>query len=114
MADLLTTIKNALEKLVSLEIVTAVGPIKGGETSNADIDWDQNPKVILTRIDLLQGDIKTVFDPVFVTGEYQSLRDFHANREKEGHEIVLKNIAALRALYSLAQEWLGQQQGSET
>jgi hypothetical protein len=116
MADLLDTLRNALEDLVTLEIITAVGQIKHspapGESGNPtpsspDIDWDQGPKVMLTKINLIQGDIKTVLDPSFVTGDYQSVREFHLAREKEGYQMIHQNLAAIKELYALAQEWLG-------
>lgn len=59
----------SLENLVTLEIVTAVGHIRAAtedkaadtEQSFPDIDYNKNPKMILTKINLLQGDIKTVY-----------------------------------------------------
>jgi len=114
---LVQKIENALDNLVTLEILTAVGQVqfkpKSGSPENAgrnfpDLDYEQNPKVILTKINLLQGDIKTVFNEEFVTGNFQSLRDFHANREKEGYEIVKKNLAALKELYQWVKDLLGE------
>ena len=109
---LIEKIEDALEKAVTLEIITAVGQIKGGPEKEAEIDWGQNPKVILTKINLLQGDIETVFDPAYVTGDYQALRDFHMAREKEGYDIVHKNLDALKELYTLATQWRGTGQGT--
>ena len=113
--ELMKNIKDSLSKLITLEIITAVGhvslrpkggSVEGGEKNLPDLDYDKNPKVILTKINLLQGDIKTVFHEEFVTGDYQSLRDFHAAREKEGYEIVRKNIEALEKLYEIARDML--------
>lgn len=102
--DLRTRIRRSIKNLTTLEIITAVGRIryhkKDGEFG-PDLDYDQDPKAILTKIDLLQGDIKTVYNEEFVTGNYQALRDFHGQREKEGYEIIQKNIAALERLLSL-------------
>ena len=107
LTSLMTQIKEALVNLVHLQIVTAVGPVtvtvnKDGSVKSLEIE--ERVKAISTCIDLLQGDITTVFDPEFVTGPYQSLRDFHAAREKEGHDIVQKNLAAIGALFKLVQE----------
>jgi hypothetical protein len=106
---LLEKIKDALEALVHLQIVTAVGPVNitlksGGETESITIK--ENIKAAVTSIDLLQGDITTVYDPEFVTGQYQELKTFHAAREKEGHEIVKKNLEAVQALAKLVKEMI--------
>jgi hypothetical protein len=105
---LMSDIKNSLEHLVTLEIITAVGAIKVNDDKGPDLDYDKAPKMILTKINLLQGDIKTVFDEEFVTGPYQALREFHGAREKEGYQLVQNNIAALERLFqfvkSLARE----------
>lgn len=112
LGQLLKKIEDALKNLVTMEIITAVGGVKFKSSSNKgteenlpDIDPNSNPKVILTKIDLLQGDIKTVFNEEFVTGNYQCLREFHADREKQGHEIVTKNIEAIKALIGIIKEF---------
>jgi len=107
MKELKNRIREAIENLATLEIMTAVGQVdaggggEGGAFRSPNLDYDADPKVILTKIDLLQGDIKTVFNEEFVTGNYQALRDFHARREQEGYEIVQKNIAAIERLLNL-------------
>ncbi len=114
MADLeglLDNIKNALDKLVTLEIITAVGPVtlKTREGSPAGsfpdvIECSQKMEIMLTRIDLLQGDIKTVFDPAFFTENYKGLRDFHMEREKQGQAIIKNNVEALKELFNWVKE----------
>lgn len=106
--ELKDKIRESIKNLVTLEIITAVGDIRhsaeDSEEDSAhlpDIDYDLDPKIILTKIDLLQGDIKTVYNEEFVTGKYQALREFHAEREKQGYEIIEKNIAVLERLMSL-------------
>ncbi len=102
--DLITKLEGALNELINLKIVTAVGAITG-TGKELDIDWTQNPKVMLTKIDMIQGDITTVIDPIFVTGEYKELRQFHAEREKQGLTTVRDNIKAIEELYNLAKNW---------
>jgi hypothetical protein len=109
--ELITKIKKALENLVTLEIVTIVGDVKFQPKSDtekdkiiATIDYSTEPKAILTKIDLLQGDIQTVFHEDFVTGNYTELREFHAAREAQGHDIVEQNLAALEKLFQLAKK----------
>ena len=108
MADnLLEKIKEKIDNLVTLEIVTVVGDVapalaEGKKSEKPVIGYSKNPKVILTRVNLIQGDITTVFHEEFVTGKYQDLRNFHAAREKEGYEMVKANIAALEKLWEFA------------
>lgn len=109
--ELIVKIKNAMDNLVTLEIVTAVGDVKFQPKSDtekdkiiATIDYAAEPKAILTKIDLLQGDIRTVLHEDFVTGNYTELREFHAAREAEGHKIVEENIAALEKLFQLVKK----------
>jgi hypothetical protein len=105
MDELLKQLRDALNKYVTLEIVTAVGEVMVDSKGDRDLDWTKNPAVALTKIDLLQGDIKTIFDASFVTGDFQALREFHASREQQGHDIIQKNIAALKSLFELATNW---------
>ena len=113
--DLVNRIESSLNNLVTLEIITAVGQVifkpqkdqaQGSGISYPDIDYNKKPKVILTKINLLQGDIKTIYDEEFVTGSYTGLRDFHADREKEGYEIVHKNLAALKELLDMVKKFI--------
>ncbi len=106
-------IVDSIENLVTLEIVTAVGNVQYGPREKRpadakrhfpDLDYDRDPKIMFTKIDLLQGDIKTVYDEAFVTGEYQQLKAYHATKEKEGYQIVQKNIETLERLLKLAAE----------
>jgi hypothetical protein len=84
-------ILQALENLVTLRITTTV--VAGTDE-----------KSIVTDIDLLQGDITTIFAKEFVDGgPYESLRAFHQEREKQGNEIIQGNVEALKSLLGLAQ-----------
>ncbi len=111
-SDLKDRIEKSIENLVTLEIVTAVGQVQfdgkeGCEKTNLpDLDYSKDYKVILTKIDLLQGDIKTVYDEAFVNGEYENLKAYHAAREKEGYGIIEKNVAALEKLLNLIKDHL--------
>ena len=105
---LVDRIKEALENLVTLEIVTVVGTdyfkIEGRDkkTLIPDIDPSKTPKAIMTKIKLLQGDIQTFIHEDFIAGPFAELKQFHAEREKQGHEMIKSNIAALGALFDLA------------
>lgn len=99
--DLMNDIKNALRQLITLRIVTGVGPIQLDNVGNPTAACDNSTRLILTEINLLQGDITTKLSPEFVTGEYQNLRDFHMSRVSEAQDIVQKNIAAVKSMVEL-------------
>ena len=108
----------ALNNLVTLEIVTAVGnvsPSKRDPTTGLRSEGapDPNAKLLRTRIDLLRGDITTELDPAFVTGEYQELRAFHAAREQQAADIVKRNIEALSAVIALIRSERGRSLGPQ-
>ena len=109
---LIDKIVNALDKLTTLEIVTVVGRVQkdGGKDGALGVDWSADPKVMLSKINVLMGDITTSIDPEFVTGNYQSLRDFHAKREAQGYQIIQDNIQAIKELLGLAKILRGEEE----
>lgn len=115
--DLYAKLEGSLENLVTLEIVTAVGPVQP-TTRNKDgvkvqAATDPAAKLLRTSIDLLQGDITTEMDAAFVTGPYQDLRAFHQAREAQAMEIVKGNIEAVKALVALIQGRQGGDAGGQ-
>ncbi len=102
-SDLLKKIQKSLNELVSLRIITAVGPVSVSGTDGEISLSFEDAKAMYTEINLLQGDIKTMYDDEFVVGNYQSLRAFHQSREKDGQKIIQDNIQALFALLRLLQ-----------
>jgi hypothetical protein len=78
----------AINDLVSLKVTTTV-------------NIGATPKSIVTTINLLEGDITTVMDDDFVSGPYQSLREFHQKREDQGQAIINGNVEALKSLLDL-------------
>jgi hypothetical protein len=99
---LLTTLKNAAEALVKLEITTAVGPIKWDPAAKDYVVAEGDCKVMRTSLNILDGHKLTQMDPEFATGPLKPLVDYHRQAESEGHDILLKNIAAAKALFDLA------------
>jgi hypothetical protein len=92
-------IQAALDDLVTLTITTSVvtGPAAKDKAS------------MVTKIDLLLGDITTEIPKEFIDGgPYASLRAFHQAREQQGSEIVKSNVEALKSLLALAQELANQ------
>jgi hypothetical protein len=109
--DILTKLEDALEDLVTLEIVTAVGPVAPTPTDpvarRARPAFDPGAKVIRTRIDLIRSGITTEIDPAFVTGDYQGLRAFHADREKQASEMFKSHIDAVKSMIDLIKSHTG-------
>jgi hypothetical protein len=103
MADFWNRVKDSLDNLVTLKIITSVGPVPAVD-DKGNLIAGVSAHLMRSRINLLQGDIVTEIDPAFVTGELKDLRDFHMRREQEGSAIVDKNIEVLRSLLSFAVE----------
>jgi len=109
--DFIQKIIDALDKLTTLEIATAVVPANtefksvgddGKVLSQKEI-LAQSNNVMYSTINLIAGDITTRVPESFVgAGPFQELRAFHLEREKEGQKIIADNIAALKALIDLA------------
>ncbi len=103
--NLIGTMKDKAENLVTLEIVTAVGEVaiitsshEGKNQFDVKIPTKKEAKAMFSQIDLLQGDIKTLFHEDFMTKDYQELREFHRSREAQGHAIITQNISMLKQL----------------
>lgn len=93
------TIQNALDKLVVLDIRTVVGEFQydaDGKLQPAD-----GAKQLISRINLLDGDITTAFSNEFLTEPLSTVREFHSAREKQGQEIIQGNIKALQEMVKL-------------
>lgn len=100
--DIVGKLENALEDLITLEIVTAVGTVQPSVRDESGkkkaIALDPGAKIIRTRIDLIQGDITTEIDPAFVNGDLTALWSFQEGREKQATEMLRSNIEALKSL----------------
>ena len=103
MSDLIKTIKDSLENLVTLEIVTAVGRPAVDDDGKPQVDYAKD-LVMFSRINLIDGDITNILDSSFVNGEHQDLRTFHEDQVNEGQQIIRDNLAALKELYELAKQ----------
>ena len=104
----LQTLKDAVIKLETLDIVTAVGPLAWNDNKKTYDPVAGDAKVMRTTINLVVGDKSTWIDPAFVTGDLKTLYDLHQRAEAQGHEIVLKNIEALKALFDLVLHYRAQ------
>lgn len=98
--SILEWILKSLGDMVSLEIKTLVGETTINPKDNTP-NYPTRPKAMYTKIHLLDGDITTIYDPEFITGEYTSLREFHQEREKQGQQIIQDNLKAIHGLIKL-------------
>jgi hypothetical protein len=109
--DILAVLEGALEDLVTLEIVTAVGPVTPTPTDpaarRAKPAFDPGAKVMRTRIDLVRSGVTTEIDPAFATGDYQGLRAFHADREKQASDMLKNHVDTVKAVIDLIRSHAG-------
>lgn len=105
----MTFVEDVLQKinnLKTLEIRTVIGEFKWNEDT-LRIDYEEDKvKVIMTQIDLIEGDITTSFSPEFLSPPLDEVRKYHAEKEKEGHAIIEANLKALGELINLIQDKL--------
>jgi hypothetical protein len=95
----LDDIKKAMDNLVTLDIRTIVGEV------TIDDEGKLRPaagaKQMISRMNLLQGDITTAFPEDFLQPPLDNVRNFHALRERQGMDIVQGNIKALQHFIGL-------------
>lgn len=100
-------VEAAVADLTTLKVVTAVGDVnlsqevveENGVKSQKHAETYQNAKAILSTIDLIDGDIMTVIDEVFINEKsYMAVRDDHLARIKTAQEIVEANVKLLKSL----------------
>ncbi|MDM8546512.1 hypothetical protein [Candidatus Venteria ishoeyi] len=92
-------IKQAVSNLVNLDIRTVVGDFTYDRSGK--IQPASDAKQIVTRINLLDGDITTAFSEEFLSTPLENVRGFHGVRERQGMEIMQGNIKALQQLTDL-------------
>jgi hypothetical protein len=86
------TIAQAIAKVVELEIETSI------------IDTNKVERKMVTKINLVQGDIKSSMDREFVVGELKELRAFHETQVLKAQQIIKDNLEALKTLWTLVKD----------
>ncbi len=101
--NFLSNIVQKIENITTLEIQTIVSEMEVKETGTGDKkEITVVPKAgtsaegMISRIKLVEGDIKTYISAQFAGGEYQTLREFHMLKESQGQEIIRKNIEVIK------------------
>lgn len=99
----------ALKDATTLEITTIVGDIKMEEVGGKLRPRPEGSKTMYTKIDLLDGDIVTMIDNAFVTGDLVNMREHHEAVEAKANKIIQDNIATLQALLNAVKDLLKEQ-----
>lgn len=106
---LIEKLKAAVSTAVELRIVTYVGKVdlkgtlKGG-VNDLTVEFtppaagEQAGRVILTSVNLAQGDILNVIPPDFGSEADKAMLAFHTEQVKEGKEIVARNLEMIAKL----------------
>ncbi len=91
----------ALKKVVTLRITTIVTS-KTTLKEDGDVEIADNSRVMQSQINLVDGDIETTIHEDFLESPLEDVREFHQEREKQGQEIIQRNIKAIGELLNLA------------
>ena len=103
----INNIESHITQLAKLEIKTIVGDFKVDSFDNVTHKKDGDFKVMSSEINLIQGDMKTYVSNELFQDRYAWLREFHANKEEKGHEIINGNIRAIVSLFELYRQTKG-------
>jgi hypothetical protein len=102
--DLINTLKDAAASLVTLEITTAVGAVSW-DTKTKQYVTAEGAKVMRTALNVVDGRKVTQVDPALLAPEMKAVCEYHRQAESEGHDLLLKNVAAAKALFDLAMHY---------
>ncbi|WP_281613702.1 hypothetical protein [Flammeovirga sp. SubArs3] len=101
-------IEDYINNLVTLDIKTVIGEYRvEGEKDEIIKKENTDFKLMNSQIHLLKGDITTHISNDLLQDKYAWVRDFHAQKEQHGHQIINDNIKAIFSLYELYQKTKG-------
>lgn len=95
--EILQKIENGILDLTQLRIQTVMGRLEVNQKNEIDFTAGQEIEGIISKIDLLDGDITTQITEKFYQ-KYPELVKFHQFREARGHEIIEGNMQALASI----------------
>jgi hypothetical protein len=101
--DILKKIEMGLKDVTQLHIQTVMGRLEIKNDTEIDFVPNQELDGIISKIDLIDGDIKTQITEKFYE-KYPELVQFHLSREAKGHEIIEGNILALGTIVKTLRE----------
>lgn len=99
--NFLEEVLGKLDNLKTLEIRTIIGNFRWNPEHKKIEYQEGRVRMIITQIDLLEGDITTAFSEDFLQEPYDKIREYHAEREKRGQEIIDGNLKAMGQLIKL-------------
>ncbi len=114
---LMARLESAINDMTDLKVITAVGNIsvevvnttEDGITTSIRTETQKDSRAIISDIDLIDGDIMTAIDNIFITdAAYAHIRDEHLARVNDAQAIVSRNINVLKELATTAQTWNSQ------
>jgi hypothetical protein len=103
--DLLQKIESHVQDLTQLKIQTVMGKLEIDSNKQIEFVPGQEIQGIISKIDLLDGDITTEITEKFYQN-YPELVQFHQSREAKGHEIIEGNILALVTIVNALKDML--------
>lgn len=87
-----------LENLSELQIRTLVGEMSYHKNSDSyDFEDGASVEAMESNINLVTGDTDTKITPIFLA-EYEQLREFHMNKEREGQDIIKRNLELMQTI----------------
>jgi hypothetical protein len=95
--EVLQKIENSIQDLTELKIQTLMGHLEIDADGNVDFKTEQDVDGIVSKINLVDGDIITQMTENFYKS-YPELVQFHQSREAQGNEIIEGNILALKTI----------------
>ena len=88
-------IAQAITKVIELKITTSVTDAS---------DANKLERAMVTKINLVEGDIKNTMDREFVVGDLKDLRAFHETQVLKAQQIIKDNLEALKTLWALVKD----------
>ncbi|HZK09225.1 MAG TPA: hypothetical protein VFC92_13660 [Bacteroidales bacterium] len=85
--EILQRIENGIMDITQLKIQTVMGRLEIDDKNEIEFSPGQEIEGIISKIDLLDGDITTQITEKFYQ-KYPELVQFHQSREARGHEII--------------------------
>jgi hypothetical protein len=97
-------IENTVTNLINLEIKTIVGEFDVYGFDDVRPKPGEKFNVMMSQINLIEGDITTHISSELLYEKYEWLRQYHAEKEARGNEIIQGNIKAVMSLIELIQK----------